>query len=571
MTASPLTVLKLGSSVLSREQDLPLAVHEVYRYLRRGDQVLVVVSAIGRTTDTLLDDARQLVEEPRPDALANLLATGEARAAALFGIALDRAGVPNRCLSHHEAGLIARGEALDAELESLDGEAIEAAFETARVVVLPGFVGRRACGRTATFGRGGSDLTAVFAAATLGASRCRLVKDVAGLAERDPALPGEAPRFFRSVSYVDALRLGGDLIQDKALHFARSRDLQFEIGALGRDDATLVGVSSSELSAATPVRPLRVILLGLGTVGRGVYDRLTELPERFEVVGALVRDRSRHLEAGFPGHLLHDDADLIFETPADVVVELVGGVVEAETLVRRALEAGCDVVSANKALLATQGEELESLAAARGSRLLYSASVAGALPALELLRDPDHRLGLVEVEGVLNGTTNFVLDRVRRGEDFDRAVDEAVARGFAESDPSLDLDGRDPTQKLALLSRAAFGRAPSPDRTRTRGLHRDEVEELDRDLPSGGRLRHLARLTVDVNGPRATIAPIAVTADHPAAGIRDEENLLILRYRDGRTLQLAGKGAGRWPTTESVLGDLLEIAAARGAAIREEI
>src|SRR5215218_131446 len=182
---SLIKVLKFGSSVLRAEEDLPLAVHEIYREWRRGAQVLAVVSAFGDTTDGLLARAESLCPGPEPAALAALLATGEANAAALLGLALARAGIPARVLDPAQAGLRTRGGRLDAELVSADvgrlGEELRRG-----VVVLPGFVGRDADGGTTLLGRGGSDLTALFLAERL-EGRCVLVKDVDGLYTADPA------------------------------------------------------------------------------------------------------------------------------------------------------------------------------------------------------------------------------------------------------------------------------------------------------------------------------------------------------------------------------------------------
>ena len=183
---SNLIVLKFGSSVLRSADDLPGVVHEIYRYYREGRQVLAVVSAIGRTTEDLLRLAKDLSSNPEPWATAELLATGERTSAALLGIALDRIGVPARVVNPREIGLEIAGSPMDGEPVAVDTSHVHELLRESPVLVVPGFFGTSREGRTQLLGRGGSDFTAVFLAAALNA-RCRLLKDVDGVYESDPA------------------------------------------------------------------------------------------------------------------------------------------------------------------------------------------------------------------------------------------------------------------------------------------------------------------------------------------------------------------------------------------------
>ena len=208
MTAPNIVVLKFGSSVLRSESDLPRVVHEIYQHWRGGSQVLVVVSAIGKTTDRLLGLAKAICTEPEEFALAMLLATGEATATALLGIALHRAGIPAKVLDPAQAGLRTIGDELDSEVVAVDVARLRAELERS-VVVLPGFTGRNEEADTTLLGRGGSDLSAVFIAHQLDA-RCILLKDVDGLYTSDPTCLGTArPLRFRHVKYETALRVDG--------------------------------------------------------------------------------------------------------------------------------------------------------------------------------------------------------------------------------------------------------------------------------------------------------------------------------------------------------------------------
>lgn len=245
----PITVLKFGGSVLRDELHVRAAAEEVARFVRDGRRVVAVVSALEGTTDRLLAQARQYAPRPHEAATATLLATGELVSTALLGLALDACGVRVETLDAAGVGLRTTGDVLDSSPVSLDVAAVREALARVRAIVVPGFVGRDALNRTTLLGRGGSDLTALFIADQLGAS-CRLVKDVDGLYEWDPASPGPAPRRYSRLGWDGALALDGTIVQHKAVRWARDRALAFEVGALGASDATRVGPFAA--SFATP-------------------------------------------------------------------------------------------------------------------------------------------------------------------------------------------------------------------------------------------------------------------------------------------------------------------------------
>ncbi len=561
MSQRPLTVLKFGGSVLVSEDELSVAVHEVFRWVREGHRVVAVVSALGRTTDRLLAEARGYSAEPEPEALGALLATGEARSVALLGLALDRAGIPATVLDPAAVDLRTRGSVLDSEPVSLDAAGILRALESRPVAVLPGFVGRLPDGRTSLLGRGGSDLTAIFVARELGADQCRLVKDVDGLYERDPSVPGPPPRRFRTLGFDDALRLDGRILQHKAVRYARDHGVRFDVGAPSEATGTAVGEVSISLHEAGvyPPAPIRVGLLGLGTVGLGVYRELAARPTIFEVVGAAVRSVKKHADEGVPPGLLTDDPWSIVKADCDVVIEAIGGREPAVELIVGALRRGRDVVTANKTVVGLDGRRLEEIGAVSRARLLYSACVGGGVPVLEAVRRVRAAGPIRSIEGVVNGTTNFVLDRIAEGSTLEDAVRSAQARGFAEADPTADLDGTDAAHKLVILARDGFGvdlDAGAIERTGILGLDPAAV----RAAASVGRVyRLVAALRADGRGVAARVGPRLLDAGHPLASVRGEQNRVVIEPGDGEVVSVAGKGAGRWPTTESVLGDLFEL------------
>src|SRR5262245_47881180 len=228
----PLVVLKFGSSVLGSEADLPSAVHEIYRWVRRGWRVVTVVSAIGNSTHDLLRRARSFGDRVSDHSVATWLATGEATSAALLSLALDRAGIPSIVLDETRLGLRTRGDVLNSEPCDLNTREVARVLERFPVVVAPGFVGRFDDGTVSLLGRGGSDLSAVFIAHHLKADRCRLIKDVDGIYEYDPATSGPAPRRFRTLRWAEAVRVGGKIVQPRAVKFAESQRMPIEIAAL---------------------------------------------------------------------------------------------------------------------------------------------------------------------------------------------------------------------------------------------------------------------------------------------------------------------------------------------------
>lgn len=237
----PIRVLKLGGSVLENEAALDVAVREIERTLSSGARILAVTSAFRGVTERLLERARSRFGSPSPDALASLLATGESTAAAFLSLALEAAGIGNELLDPDRVNLRVRGPALDAEPSDVDVEVIEKALASKPVAVLPGFFGRRASGAVALLGRGGSDLTALFVAERLGAQECRLVKDVDGLYSEDPARSPEGLRRYRRASWEELQKVGGNLVQGKAVEFARKHRLSFTIGAPLSEAPTLIG------------------------------------------------------------------------------------------------------------------------------------------------------------------------------------------------------------------------------------------------------------------------------------------------------------------------------------------
>lgn len=554
-----MAVLKFGSSILRDVHAVPAAVHEIYRHVQEGQSVVAVVSALMGETDRLLELVRALDEEADSWRIAEFLSTGERQSALLLSMALERSGLSCAVIEPAAIALRAAGDPLDADPVSVDAESLRRQLSSAQVVVLPGFYAVDEHGRTVLLGRGGSDDTALFIAKELGAA-CRLVKDVGGIFERDPAVPGPAPRRYATIHWDEALGVAGKLVQPKAIRYARAHGLSFEVTALNTSAGSLVGAGPTRLaeSSGTAQGPLKIALFGLGTVGYGVYRALGAHPEAFEIVGVAVRERAKRRD-GLPEDLLTDDIDELLAREADLAIEVLAGDGPSGYVIEQALQAGRDAVTANKEVMAGRGIELEELAHRNGRLLRCSASVGGSLPAIETVRRISANGRVISVEGVLNGTCNFILDSLAAGVPFHVALADAQRLGFAESDPSFDLSGRDAASKLRILARHAFGIDLADTEIDVAGITGVDHEQASEVRRGGQEIRLVARCEQSGDGYAAAVQPVRLPADDPLAQVRGANNLLRLRLESGDTVVVTGRGAGRWPTSESVFADVMEI------------
>ncbi len=567
MRVVPTIVLKFGGSVLGDELHMRSAVHEIYRWRRRGLHVVAVVSALAGRTDELLAKCARLYRRRSPETEAVVAATGEFESAALLGLHLNRAGLSATVLTPASIGFRATGSALNASPVELDREKIVRALNRSGVVVLPGYVAMGSMGETVVLGRGGSDLTALYVAHALDDCRCRLIKDVQGLYDRDPDREGARANLYELATYEDALATDGSILQHKAVRFARDVGLSFEVSRLGgRAHSTIGSFKTRFRTTLEQSRPLRVALLGHGTVGAGVFNLLQQQRSRFEIVCVTVRAPSKHGALANMGVRIHTDANRAVMEDIDVVIEVMGGTSVACYAVEAALKRGVHVVTANKALLAEHGDTLAALARTHGASLLASASVGASATVLEAL-DWNPSAKVKSVRAVLNGTANYVLNAVARGVPFDASVSKAQALGFAELDPSRDLDGLDAADKLRVLARALHLDVPT-----VVSIPRDPLcDGLASACALEQTLRQVATLERRGTKAHCAVRIEPVTSDDPLACLADEENAAVITWNDGTRRIVRGAGAGRWPTAESVVGDLMDLARQRGADLHEEV
>jgi homoserine dehydrogenase len=554
--ASEVVVLKFGSSILKDQSCAPAVASELYGHVRAGRKVVAVVSALGGHTDRLLADARTLGLDHENDLLPAYVAQGEEQAAALVAIACDRIGLDACALSVRELGIVAEGPVEHAHPVALHAEALNRAIAAHQVVIVPGFGAVGPNGRVVLLGRGGSDLTAVFLAAELGLKRARLVKDVDGLYDRDPAAASGKPLRFRRASWDDARRHGGALVQHDAIDLGQERSVEIEVAAIGRSDCTVVGDHSAPPGPSVPDAPLKVAIAGCGVVGGGLLQRL-QADDRFEVVGVLVRDPKKPRDVEAPADLFTPDREALLALQPDILLEALSEGGAGHDLIRAALEQGVDVASANKQAISRDPQGLADLARARGARLAYSAAVGGGAPMIETIRAARAAGPVKGFEAILNGTVNFMLSRIQAGADFADALADARVAGFAEEDPSSDLEGRDSAAKVRLLAFEAFGR-PAED---------VPCSALSEDFQPSGPVRQIGACFREGDALKASVS-LDVGLDDPFfLALNGERNGLKVYGEDGRVWSCGGRGAGRWPTTESVLADLNDIVRARHASL----
>ena len=318
---------------------------------------------------------------------------------------------------------------------------------------------------------------------------------------------------------------------------------------------------------------LKVALLGGGTVGSQAARIITQdaavLRDRvgagLELTGIAVRDPSAARDWQADPALYTTQAEPLVDG-ADIVVELMGGIEPARTLILRALAAGTSVVTGNKALLAQHGEELYAAAAASGAQLSFEAAVAGAIPILRPLRDSLAGDRVTRVMGIANGTTNFILDRMdTEGAGFEDALAEAQRLGYAEADPTADVGGHDAAAKAAILATLAFGAPYTLDQVAVSGITQITAEDNEAAADAGDVIKLLAiaergRAQDGAEGAILRVHPTLLPREHPLASVRGAFNAVFVEAENAGELMFYGPGAGGAPTASAVMGDVVSIA-----------
>ena len=320
----------------------------------------------------------------------------------------------------------------------------------------------------------------------------------------------------------------------------------------------------------TTSAPLKVALLGCGVVGSQVArllltqdaDLRARIGRPLELVGIAVRDAAKPREGIDPALLTADAEALVRRGDLDLVIEVMGGIEPARSLLLAAIESGASVVTANKALLAQDGGALYAAAEAAGVDVYYEAAVAGAIPIIRPLRESLVGDEVLAVKGIVNGTTNFILDKMHTaGESFADVLAQAQELGYAEADPTADVEGFDAAAKAAILASLAFHSRVRLDDVDREGITGVTLEDVNAAKEMGCVIKLLADCSLSEDGRIAVgVHPTMVPVSHPLAGIPGAYNAVFIESRNAGELMFMGPGAGGQPTASAVMGDVVTAA-----------
>jgi homoserine dehydrogenase len=332
---------------------------------------------------------------------------------------------------------------------------------------------------------------------------------------------------------------------------------------------------------STTLKPIKVGLLGMGTVGSGVFTVLKRNQEEiFRRAGRSIEismvadlDTTRAQAAAGAGVTVVADARAIIANPEiDIVIELIGGYGIARQLVMEAIEAGKHVVTANKALLAVHGTEIFAAAHKHGVMVAFEAAVAGGIPIIKALREGLTANRIEWIAGIINGTTNFILSEMRdKGLDFGVVLKEAQRLGYAEADPTFDIEGVDAAHKATLMSAIAFGIPVQFDKAYVEGITKLGAQDIKYAEQLGYRIKLLGITKRTAKGVELRVHPSLVPAKRLIANVEGAMNAVVVQGDAVGTTLYYGKGAGSEPTASAVIADLVDIARLHGADAAQRV
>ena len=316
-------------------------------------------------------------------------------------------------------------------------------------------------------------------------------------------------------------------------------------------------------------KEIKAALLGAGTVGGGVYKlverRAAEMPDKvgaeLKITKVLVKNLQKKRE-GIPTEVLTDDWEGIIHDPEiSIVIELMGGVEPARTYILQALEAGKNVVTANKDLLAEHGQELMEAAERNHRDLCFEAAVGGGIPIIRPLKECLAGNEITEVMGIVNGTTNYILTKMtQEGWDFDDALKEAQRLGFAEADPTADVEGLDAGRKMAILASIAFHSRVTFKDVDVKGITKITAKDIQYAKEFGYTLKLLGVARNEEGKMEVGVSPMMIPSTHPLANVNDSFNAVFVHGDAVDDAMFQGRGAGEFPTASAVVGDLISVA-----------
>ncbi len=320
---------------------------------------------------------------------------------------------------------------------------------------------------------------------------------------------------------------------------------------------------------------LRIGIIGFGTVGKGVYQILKGEKEthpilkQIEIVGIVVKNISKKRDVKMDNNLLINDPNKLINDPTiDVIVEVMGGTDIAKNIILKSLKNGKSVVTANKAIMARYGEEIHKVALENRAYILFEAAVCGGIPIIEPLKRSLKSNQIIKMAGIINGTTNFILSKMSTEKaDFKESLDLAQKLGYAELDPSADVEGQDAADKISILSELAFGGKIDRNKIDTEGINKIDLKDIEYADKLGFEIKLLAvsERNLDNNNDSLPlniwVGPTLIPKSHPLATIEGVNNAILVEGDPIGEIMLYGQGAGSGPTASSVVSDILNLKA----------
>ena len=314
------------------------------------------------------------------------------------------------------------------------------------------------------------------------------------------------------------------------------------------------------------MKKFNVGILGLGTVGGGTYDILTKnqtlIEKRTGVTIQVTKALARSRRGNAPDTIITDDPDHILGSPdIDLVVECIGGIEPATSFMLQAMKNGKHVVTANKAAVAANYQVLHKTASENGVKFLYEASVGGGIPVLSAIQGNLAGNQFLEVMGIVNGTTNYILTKMTEdGADYADVLKDAQAKGFAEADPTADVEGIDVANKLSILISLLFDQYIAPSDIPTTGISKITGDDIASAKAEGCKIKLIAHAKIEDGKVTASVAPKKLPESHPLAGVSNEFNAVYITGDMVNEVMLYGKGAGALPTGSAIVGDIISVA-----------
>jgi len=302
-----------------------------------------------------------------------------------------------------------------------------------------------------------------------------------------------------------------------------------------------------------------IAVLGAGNIGASVIDRLLDIDEDLidiEVKKVLVADSSK--ERSFDASLLTDSfEDIVQDDSIQLVIEVLGGLEPGKDYIKQLLESGKSVITANKDIIADCGKELIEIAQKNNTCLYFEAAVAAGIPVLKPLIESLRGEAVTRVAGIINGTSNYILTSMEEGDTYNSALENAKELGYAEPDPTNDVEGIDAKYKAMILSLLCFGVSPSADDVFTEGISNVTKEDFDWAKKLNKTIKLVAQIDNDTNGFNSRVYPVLVDTKHPLASIRGALNAVLVEGENINQLVFSGPGAGSAPTASAIIGDVL--------------